>query len=192
MTQYNSNIDRQNHANATKEEKARHNGVDTSRWNNDCPRIAVPEGWQDHQGTQQIVRKYLTNDVATYLFNNRCILLFLTADEQNVLAYEDGLHKFPYINQTCLGLCLDVRLRKLNDYDGLDDNGKMKVNGAAFDVCGNSFVSSVRILTCTEDRQSVILQNMTVERKEIETLAISDKDFRFLSNIGIEYALNCK
>lgn len=192
MTKYNSNIERQNHANATKEEKARHNGVDTSRWNNDCPRIAVPEGWQDHQGTQQIVRKYLTNDVATYLFFNRCVLLFLTADEQKALAHENGLNKFLYINQNCLGLCLDVRLRKLNDYDGIDDNGKMKANGAAYDVCGNSFVSSVKILTCTEDRQSVILKNMTVERKEIETLAIKDNDFRFLSNIGIEYALNRK
>lgn len=192
MTQYNSNIERQNHANATKEEKARHNGVDTSRWGNDAPRIAVPEGWQDHQHTQQLIRKYLTNDAATYIFNNRSILLFLTEEEEKALYREDGVNKFLYIYQTCLGLCLDIRLRKLNDYDGIDDNGKMKVNGGAYDVCGNSFVSSVKILTCTDDRQSVILKNMTVERTKIESLAISDKDFRFLSNIGIEYVLNRK
>lgn len=190
MAQYNSNIERQKHANATKEEKARHNGVDTSRWNNDCPRIAVPEGWQDHQGTQQIVRKYFTNNIATYMFANRCILLYLTAEEQKALAHEDGINKFPYIDQTCLGLCLDVRLRKLNDYDGIDDNGRMQLNGAAYDVMGNSFVSSVKVLTCTDDRQNVVLNSMTVERSKIETLALKDKNFRSLSNIGMEYALN--
>jgi len=42
---YNSNIERQNYATATKEEKARHNGVDTSRWGNTIPRIEnIPEG----------------------------------------------------------------------------------------------------------------------------------------------------
>lgn len=187
MTQFNSNIERQNHANATKEEKARHNGVNTSRWNNDCPRIAVPEGWQDHQGTQQLIRKYLTNDVATYIFANRCILLFLTVDEQKAISHENGINKFPYINQTFLGLCIDIRLRKLNDYEGIDDNGKMSVNGAAYDVNGNAFASSVKILTCTDDRQTVILQHMTIERAKIEELASKDKDFRFLSNIGIEH-----
>lgn len=85
MTQYNSNIERQNHANATKEEKARHNGVDTSRWGNDAPRIAVPEGWEDHQHTQQLIRKYLRNDDVLFDIEKRTLTILVTQEEWDTM-----------------------------------------------------------------------------------------------------------
>lgn len=184
------NIQREQYANATKEEKARHNGVDTSMWGNDCPRMEVPEGWQDHQHTQQLIRKYLTNDIAFYDFQHRLVILYLTEEEEKMIMQPvDGASKYFFIDQTCLGTCLDVRLRKIGDYEGREE-GRMIVNGGSYDVARNSFISAVKILNCTDDRKTVVLPNSTVERSVIEAMAIQDKDFRFLSGIGIEYALS--
>lgn len=96
MTQYNSNIERQNHANATKEEKARHNGVDTSRWGNDAPRIAVPEGWQDHQYTQQLIRKYLHNDDVSFDIEKRTLTIFVTREEYDTMFAVPSYSSFKY------------------------------------------------------------------------------------------------
>jgi hypothetical protein len=128
---YNSNIERQKHAGASKEEKARHNGVDTSRWGNDCPRIAVPEGWQDHQHTQQLIRKYIGNDFAVLNFKKRQLVVFLTDEERKAICpVEDkvAVSKYLYINETALGLCLEVRVRELNDRSGIDGHEPGYVN----------------------------------------------------------------
>lgn len=176
-------------ANYTKEEKARHNGVDTSLWDNDCPRIQVPEGWQDHQHTQQIVRKYLNNDFCFYIFHNRSVIIYLTEEERKVLFSDvPGAWTYLFISHTCLGTCLDIKIRKMNDYEGRTE-GLMKVNGGSFDVCCDTYISTVKFLTCTDDHKSVILDNSTVERSVIEALAVKYSGFKNLSNIGIEYAL---
>ena len=128
---YNSNIERQKHAGASKEEKARHNGVDTSRWGNDCPRIAVPEGWQDHQHTQQLIRKYIGNDFAVLNFKKRQLVVFLTDEERKAICPTDdkvAVNKYLYINETFLGLCLEVRVREINDRSGIDEQESGHVN----------------------------------------------------------------
>lgn len=164
---YNSNIERQKHAGASKEEKARHNGVDTSRWGNDCPRIAVPEGWQDHQYTQQLIRKYLDNSFASYDFKRRRLVLWLTEDEQEALhdLLDNGcwvVRKRVFINQTALGLCLEVRVRK-PDEEWDDDNKGLftDYNGGIWRV-NSSIFSEVEILT----REEVSVQTKVVDVKD--------------------------
>lgn len=80
-----TNIERKNYDTATKQEKASHNGVDTSRWGNDAPRIAVPEGWQDHQHTQQLIRKYLKNDDVHFDIEKRRLTIFVSQEEWNTM-----------------------------------------------------------------------------------------------------------
>lgn len=128
---YGSNIERQLHAGASKEEKARHNGVDTSRWGNDCPRIAVPDGWEDHQHTQQLVRKYLDNSFVYYDFAMSRLTLSLTKEEHKVLHnwLENGrwvVRKHICINRTFKGLCIEVRVRKPEEEWDDDKNGLFK------------------------------------------------------------------
>lgn len=129
---YNSNIERQLHAGASKEEKARHNGVDTSRWGNDCPRIAVPAGWEDHQHTQQLIRKYITNDFAMLNFKNKQLIVILTDEEREAVSCYDynmengvwkSIRKYLYLNQTALGLCIEVRIRKDEDREPMPEKG---------------------------------------------------------------------
>ena len=128
---YNSNIERQKYAGASKEEKARHNGVDTSRWGNDCHRIAVPEGWEDHQHTQQLIRKYISNKFVVLDFKKKQLVVFLTEEDRKVVCPVDNkvaVNKYLYVNQTYLGLCLEVRVRKLNDRSGIDEQEPGHVN----------------------------------------------------------------
>ena len=151
----NSNIDRQRFENATKEEKARHNGVDTSRWGNDCPRIAVPDGWEDHQHTQQLIRKYLDNSFASFDFKNKRLTLLLTEDEQKALHnwLENGrwiVHKHICINDTFKGLCLEVRIRKPDEKWDDDEHGLLyDYNGGVYHVHSNIF-HQVKIITKEE------------------------------------------
>lgn len=152
---YNSNIERQLHAGASKEEKARHNGVDTSRWGNDCPRIEVPDGWEDHQHTQQLIRRYLDNSFASYDFGRRRLVLWLTKDEQKALHnwLKNGwlvVRKRVFINQTARGLCLEVRVRKPDEEWDDDDKGLFTdYNGSIWRV-NSSIFNEVKILTREE------------------------------------------
>lgn len=191
MANRNSNIERQKHADASKEAKARHNGVDTSKWGNDTPRIEVPEGWQDHQYTQQLVRKYFANSFVYYDFTKRLAILYLTEEEIQVLRSEERVNKHLFINQTCLGICLDVHIRKsFFDHSDLPEKGEMVVNGCSYDVKNFPFISSVSIQICTPDHKGVLLsEDLTVSRAAIEELASKESDFRFLSSVGIKYAL---
>lgn len=164
---YNSNIERQRHAGASKKEKARHNGVDTSRWGNDCPRIEVPDGWQDHQYTQQLIRKYLDNSFATYDFKRRRLVLWLTEDEKKALRdlLDNGcwvVRKRVFINQTALGLCLEVRVRKPDEEWDDDDKGLFTdYNGGIWRV-NSSIFSEVEILT----REEVSVQTKVLGMKD--------------------------
>lgn len=118
------NIERENYETATKEEKARHNGVDTSRWGNDNPRIAVPEGMEDHQHTQQLVRLYLNNDNSFYIFSGNKVLVFLTEKELQTSKVDeviDGWYVSTYlrVGMTFKGLCLNWHVRKIGIYDDI-------------------------------------------------------------------------
>ena len=164
--EYNSNIERQKYASASKEEKARHNGVDTSRWCNDCPRIAVPEGWEDHQHTQQLIRKYLDNSFAAYDFGRRRLVLWLTEDEQKALHnwLKNGwwvVRKRIFINQTAR-LCLEVRVRKPDEeWDDNKDGLFVDYNGGIWRV-NSSVFREVEILT----REEVSAQTKVVDVKD--------------------------
>lgn len=164
---YNSNIERQKHAGASKEEKARHNGVDTSHWGNDCPRIAVPEGWEDHQHTQQLIRKYLDNSFAAFNFKSKRLMLFLTEEEQQALNnwLENGhwvVRKHICINNTFKGLCLEVRVRKPDEeWDDNKDGLFVDYNGGIWRV-NSSVFREVEILT----REEVSAQTKVVDVKD--------------------------
>lgn len=163
----NSNIERQMYADATKQEKAGHNGVDTSRWGNDCPRIAVPEGWEDHQYTQQLIRKYLDNSFAAFDFKKKRLTLFLTEEEKQAL--RDWLEKCCwvvrkriFINQTALGLCLEVRIRKPDEGWDNDDKGLFTDYNGGIWYVNSSVFEEVEILT----REEVSAQTKVVDVKD--------------------------
>lgn len=61
------------------------NEVDTSRWGNNIPRIEIPEGWQDHQNTQQLIRKYLCNDDIQFDIEKRLLTIFVTQEEWDTM-----------------------------------------------------------------------------------------------------------
>lgn len=155
-----SNIERKQFEFATKEEKARHNGVDTSRWGNDCPRIAVPNGWEDHQHTQQLIRRYLDNSFSSYDFGKRRLTLFLTEDEQQALCdwLENGhwvVRKYIFINQTARGLCLEVRIRKPNEEVVSNyETGLFRDYNGGIHIVNSSIFREVEILTRKETSAS--------------------------------------
>ena len=167
MKEYNSNIERQKYAGASKEEKARHNGVDTSRWGNDCPRIEVPDGWEDYQYTQQLIRKYLNNSFASYDFSKMRLTLSLTKDEQQALHnwIENGhwvVRKRIYINRTFKGWCIEVRIRKPEE-DNFGDNAGIfeDYNGGIYRVNHDVF-REVEIFT----REETSLETKVIKIKE--------------------------
>ena len=181
---YNSNIERQKHAGASKEEKARHNGVETSRWGNDCPRIAVPEGWQDHQHTQQLIRKYLNNDFVLYNIASREAIFFVTEEEillcQSAIkdvAPNQHVRLYQYVNKTCLGWCLDINIRENDDNTEVPADGRIdRCDGRVKD----SFIDRVFFLKCDADRRNVILgyekeKQITVNRSVIENVFLHCK-----------------
>lgn len=152
---HNSNIERQRFENSTKEEKARHNGVDTSLWGNDCPRINVPDGWEDHQHTQQLIRKYLDNSFASFDFRSNRLTLLLTEEERQALRpwIENGrliVDKRIYINNTFKGLCLEVRVRKsYKEWEDDKDGLFVDYNGGVYRV-NSSIFQEVKIITKEE------------------------------------------
>lgn len=167
MKEYNSNIERQKYAGASKEEKARHNGVDTSRWGNDCPRVEVPDGWEDHQHTQQLIRKYLDNSFASYDFSKMRLTLSLTKDEQQALHnwIENGhcvVRKRIYINRTFKGWCIEVRIRKPEDDNFGDNAGIFEDYNGGINRVNSDVFSEVEILT----REETSLETKVIEIKE--------------------------
>ena len=205
MKEYNSNIERQKYAGASKEEKARHNGVDTSRWGNDCPRIEVPDGWEDHQYTQQLIRKYLNNSFASYDFSKMRLTLSLTKDEQQALHnwIENGhfvVDKYIFINKTFKGLCLEVRIRKPDDEEIVGEKGQfVDYNGGIYRVNSDVF-REVEIFTREEtsletkvikikenylrcNSFDVIVEPITIEGKTVNEFLMYRKD---IENKGIK------
>ena len=180
----NSNIERQMYADATKQEKASHNGVDTSRWGNDCPRIKVPEGWQDHQYTQQLIRKYLNNDFVCYNIASREAIFFVTEEEIHLcqsaisdVAPNQQVKLYQYVNMTSLGWCLDIQIRDNDDKSEVSDDGRIdrcdgRVNG--------SFIGRVYFLKCDAERKKVILgykkeKQVTVDKSVVENVFLHSK-----------------
>lgn len=187
----NQNIERKNYESATKEEKARHNGVDTSRWGNNCPRIAVPEGFEDHQYTQQLVRLYLNNDNSFYIFNGNKVLVFLTEKEwiPAVINTDEGeLRIYRRVAMTFCGLCLNFHIRKsyLDEVpeEGYIDPGDGRVNFG--------MIKEMAFYECSDDRKKIILGKTQIDRQEFINQCIKSKDIRFTEARWLEYKKNIK
>lgn len=179
------NIERENYETATKEEKARHNGVDTSRWGNDCPRIAVPEGLEDHQFTQQLVRLYLNNENSFYIFSGNKVLVFLT--EKEYLPYfVDAVNvggrvtTHLRVGMTFCGVCLNWHIRKeyKNEVpvpeEGYIDPGSSSVKNF------NGLIKELEIYRCSDDRKNVIFNDGGIaDRQEFIETCVKQNDIRW-------------
>lgn len=178
------NIERENYETATKEEKARHNGVDTSRWGNDTPRIAVPEGMEDHQHTQQLVRLYLNNDNSFYIFSGNKVLVFLTEKELQTSKVDeviDGWYVSTYlrVGMTFKGLCLNWHVRKIGIYDDIPEEGYIDPGSSSVKNF-NSLIKELEIYRCSDDRKNVIFYDGGIaDRQEFIETCVKQNDIRW-------------
>ena len=185
------NEERQLYENATKKQKAQHNGVDVSRWDNTCPRIAVPEGWEDHQHTQQLIRKYMNNDFIFLNIATGEALVYVTQREaelcRNGIEHTDQgwVHIYQYINETFKGFCLEIHPREFSDSSEIKEEGRIRSDGSV----RNSFIKRVYFMKTNKKGEVIFLKNdeqFSIKKSIVEKIFIKNKSETFcgLSDYG--------
>lgn len=116
-------------------EMAAHNGVDVSYWGNNPAKIQVPQGWEDHQHTQQLIRKYLTDDKILFSIEQKKLEITISEEEFSILSPRG--HRAEFCNlgvrATAQGFCLEKYVGREAHQDSLmvmsiDDNSGFYYN----------------------------------------------------------------